>query len=164
MLSGLEFGTPLWLLAALAGPLLIAAGIWRERRGGAVLFPSAGRLRHIRSSWRTRLRHLPLVLLGLGVSLAAVALARPQKGTLRENVTTQGIDIIVSLDVSGSMAAQDFQPHNRLAVAKKVVSDFVEKRTADRIGLVVFAGRSLTKSPPTTDSAVLLRQLDDVQL
>ena len=83
---------------------------------------------------------------------------------MREDVTTQGVDIMVALDVSGSMAAEDFQPRNRLAVAKEVVADFVQRRRSDRIGLVVFAGKSLTKSPPTTDAAVLLRQLDDVQL
>jgi Ca-activated chloride channel family protein len=94
----------------------------------------------------------------------AIALARPQHGSLKEDVTTRGIDIVVALDVSGSMAAEDFQPRNRLAVAKEVVAEFVKRRTTDRIGLVVFAGKSLTKSPPTSDSAVLLRQLDDVRL
>jgi Ca-activated chloride channel family protein len=94
----------------------------------------------------------------------ALALARPQHGTLREDVTTRGVDIVVALDVSGTMAAGDFQPRNRLEVAKEVVADFVKRRTTDRVGLVVFAGRSLTKSPPTTDTAVLLRQLDDVHL
>jgi Ca-activated chloride channel family protein len=94
----------------------------------------------------------------------AVALARPQHGSLKEDVTTRGVDIVVALDVSGSMAAEDFQPRNRLAVAKEVVAEFVKRRTTDRIGLVVFAGKSLTKSPPTSDSAVLLRQLDDVRL
>jgi len=70
----------------------------------------------------------------------------------------------VALDVSGSMAAEDFQPKNRIEVAKEVVAEFVGRRKSDRVGLVVFAGRSLTKSPPTTDTAVLLRQLDDVKL
>ena len=93
-----------------------------------------------------------------------LALARPQHGSLREDVTTQGVDIVVALDVSGSMAAEDFQPKNRLEVAKEVVAEFVGRRKSDRLGLVVFAGRSLTKSPPTTDTAVLLRQLDDVKL
>ena len=79
-------------------------------------------------------------------------------------MTTQGVDIVVALDVSGSMAAQDFQPRNRLSVAKDVVATFVQRRSQDRVGLVIFAGRSLTKSPPTTDTAVLLRQLDDVRL
>jgi Ca-activated chloride channel family protein len=163
-LSGYLFADPLWLLAAPLGPLLLLAAFWRERHGGAVFFPSAGRLRHVRSGWRTRLRHLPVGLVAAGVSVGAVALARPQKGSLRENVSTQGVDIVVALDVSGSMAAEDFQPRNRLAVAKDVVSEFVKRRTSDRIGLVAFAGRSLTKAPPTTDSAVLLAQLEDVQL
>jgi Ca-activated chloride channel family protein len=164
MLNGFQFADPHWLWALLLGPLVVAASLWRNRHGGAVLFPTAGRLAHVPRSWRTRLRHLPVLSCGLGLCLVALALARPQKGTAHENVTTQGIDIVVALDVSGSMAAEDFQPRNRLAVAKEVVSDFVRRRTTDRVGLVVFAGRSLTKAPPTTDSAVLLRQLDDVQL
>jgi Ca-activated chloride channel family protein len=111
-----------------------------------------------------RLRYAPLVLASLAIVAAAVALARPQHGSLRENVTTRGVDVVVALDVSGSMAAEDFQPRNRLTVAKDVVAEFVKRRTTDRVGLIVFAGRSLTKSPPTTDTAVLLRQLDDVRL
>jgi Ca-activated chloride channel family protein len=98
------------------------------------------------------------------MSVGAAALARPQKGSLRESVTTRGVDIVVALDVSGSMAAEDFQPRNRLEVAKSVVADFVGRRATDRVGLVLFAGQSLTKVPPTTDQSVLLRQLDDVRL
>jgi Ca-activated chloride channel homolog len=164
MFSGYQLADPLWLWAALLGPAIVVAAFWRERRGGAVVYPASGRLDTLRASWRVQFRHAPVVLAGLGLSLCAIALARPQHGTLRENVSTQGVDIVVALDVSGSMAAEDFQPKNRLAVAKDVVSDFVRRRTTDRVGLVVFAGRSLTKSPPTTDGAVLLRQLDDVQL
>jgi Ca-activated chloride channel family protein len=74
------------------------------------------------------------------------------------------VDIVVALDVSGSMAAEDFQPRNRLEVAKDVVAGFVKRRTQDRVGLVIFAGQSLTKAPPTTDTAVLLHQLEDVRL
>jgi Ca-activated chloride channel family protein len=118
----------------------------------------------VRPGWRVRVRHAPAVLAALGIVAGAVALARPQHGTLREDVTTRGVDIVVVLDVSGTMAAEDFQPRNRIEVAKEVVAEFVKRRTSDRVGLVVFAGRSLTKSPPTTDTAVLLRQLDDVRL
>jgi Ca-activated chloride channel family protein len=123
-----------------------------------------GRARALPRGWRTRLRHAPLALAAGAIVAGAIALARPQWGSVREDVTTSGVDIVVSLDVSGSMAAEDFQPRNRLAVAKQVVADFVQKRTTDRVGLVIFAGQSLTKSPPTTDTAVLLRQLDDVRL
>src|SRR6185503_8625548 len=108
-------------------------------------------------------RWAPVALAALGLAAGAAALARPQEGTLREQVTTRGVDIVVALDVSGSMAAEDFQPRNRLEVAKEVVAEFVRRRADDRVGLVVFAGRSLTKSPPTSDTSVLLRQLDDVR-
>lgn len=165
MFSGLELANPLWLWASVLGPLIVLASVLRERHGGgAIVFPAGGRLASIRSGWRARLRRLPVLLAALGIVLSSVAMARPQKGSLRENVTTQGVDIVIALDISGSMAAEDFQPRNRIAVAKEVVADFVRRRTSDRIGLVIFAGKSLTKAPPTTDTAVLLRQLDDVQL
>jgi Ca-activated chloride channel homolog len=164
--AGFRFQDPAWLWLALAGPLALLA-LWlreRDRQAQAILFPGASRLRRVRPGRRARLRHLPAVLAALAIVSGAVALARPQHGTLRENVTTQGVDIVVALDVSGSMAAQDFQPRNRLEVAKEVVAAFVRRRVDDRLGLVIFAGRSLTKSPPTADAAVLLRQLDDVRL
>jgi Ca-activated chloride channel family protein len=163
-LQGFRFADPLWLLVALAAPLLVWITLLRERRGHSIAFPGLARVDGIRPGWRTRLRHAPLVLTALGVVAASLALARPQWGSVREDVTTRGVDIVVSLDVSGSMAAEDFQPRNRLAVAKQVVADFVQRRTTDRVGLVIFAGQSLTKSPPTTDTAVLLRQLEDVRL
>ncbi|HPC82902.1 MAG TPA: VWA domain-containing protein [Thermoanaerobaculaceae bacterium] len=163
-LHGFRFQEPLWLLAALAGVLVVLAAVWRERQGCAVALPGLATRSRLPATWRVRLRFLPAVLAGLGLALAAVALARPQHGSLRQNVTTEGIDIVVALDVSGSMAAEDFQPRNRLEVAKKVVSDFVQRRTQDRVGLVVFAAKALTKAPPTTDTALLLRQLDDVRL
>ena len=162
--AGLRFQDPAWLLVALVAPLLLAATFWREREGKAVAFPGAARLARLRPGWRVRLRHAPAVLAALALVAGAAALARPQHGTLREDVTTRGVDIVVALDVSGSMAAEDFQPRNRLAVAKEVVAEFVKRRTSDRVGLVIFAARSITKSPPTTDTAVLLRQLDDVHL
>ena len=163
--SNLRFQDPLWLWALLAPPLVIAAAWLRERRGARALwFPGLSRARLRNPGLRARLRHLPVVLAALGLAVAVLAQARPQQGSSREDVTTQGIDIVVALDVSGSMRAEDFQPRNRLEVAKDVVGSFVKHRVTDRIGLVVFAGRSLTKAPPTTDTAVLLRQLEDVRL
>jgi Ca-activated chloride channel family protein len=164
--AGFRFQDPAWLWLALAGPLALAAALWRERGGSAAAlsFPGASRLRQVRPGWRVRLRHLPAALAAAGIVTGSLALARPQHGMLRESVTTRGVDIVVALDVSGSMAAEDFQPRNRISVAKDVVATFVRRRLDDRIGLVIFAGRSLTKSPPTTDTAVLLRQLDDVHL
>src|SRR5262245_22060722 len=162
--AGLRFQDPLFLWAALGGPLALAASLWRERHGRAILFPGAGRLAGRPAGWRSRVRHVPIVLAASGLVLCAVALARPQHGAVKDDLTNQGVDIVVACAVSGSMAAEDFQPRNRLEVAKTVVSEFVQRRASDRIGLVIFAGKSLTKSPPTTDSGVLLQQLEDVKL
>jgi Ca-activated chloride channel family protein len=162
-LGGFRFQDPAWLWLALLAPLALLAALRRERSGRAIVFPGASRLRGAPRGGRARLRHAPLVLAALALVSGSAALARPQHGTLREDVTTRGVDIVVALDVSGSMAAQDFQPRNRLAVAKEVVSEFVKRRSTDRVGLVAFAGKSLTKAPPTTDTAVLLRQLEDVR-
>ena len=162
--AGFRFQDPAWLWSALLGPLVVAAAWQRERRGSAILFPGVARLKGRAKGWRVLLRHAPVAAAALGLVAASGALSRPQHGTLKEQVTTRGVDIVVALDISGSMAAEDFQPLNRIAVAKQVVAEFVRRRTTDRIGLVVFAGKSLTKSPPTTDAAVLLRQLDDVNL
>ena len=162
--AGFRFQDPAWLWAALLAPLVVAAALLRERGGKGVVFPGVARLKGRPAGWRVPFRHAPLALAALGLLAGALALARPQHGVLKEDVTTRGVDIVVSLDVSGSMAAEDFQPRNRLVVAKEVVAEFVKRRPDDRIGLVVFAGKSLTKSPPTTDSAVLLRQLEDVRL
>jgi Ca-activated chloride channel family protein len=162
-LDGFRFADPAWLWAMLLGPLALAVALVRERHGRAVVFPGVNAL-GANAGWRTRLRHAPAALFALALVLGAVALARPQWGSVKRDVTTSGVDIVVALDVSGSMAAEDFQPKNRLAVAKQVVADFVERRRSDRVGLVIFAGQSLTKAPPTTDNAVLLRQLEDVRL
>jgi Ca-activated chloride channel family protein len=163
-LLGLRLADPAWLLALVVPALLVLRARRREGEASAVLYPGASRLSPRASGLRARLRHLPLAGALLGLVLGVLALARPQKGFLKETETTQGVDIVVALDVSGSMAAEDFQPKNRLEVARQVVSDFIDRRRRDRIGLVVFAGRSLTKSPPTTDAAILQKQLADVRL
>lgn len=161
--GAVRLAEPLWLLAGLLGPLILLLARLRQRER-VVHFPGVARLARAPRSWRVQLRHLPLLSAALGLMLAAVAQARPQLGWVKEDLSTRGIDIVVALDVSGSMAAEDFQPQNRLEVAKEVVSEFVRRRTQDRVGLVVFGGKSLTKAPPTTDTGVLLRQLDDVKL
>ena len=108
------------------------------------------------------LRHLPLVLCCLAVALLSVALARPQSAEHNSNSTTEGIDIVLSLDVSGSMLARDFTP-DRLGAAKEVASNFIVDRPNDRIGLVVFAGESFTQCPLTTDKRSLLNLLGGVR-
>lgn len=108
----------------------------------------------VRYTMRERLRHLPFVLRMLAVALVVVALARPRSSMKGENVYAEGIDIVLALDISGSMLAEDFQP-NRLEAAKAVAQEFVTGRTNDRIGLVIFSGESFTQCPLTVDYAVL---------
>lgn len=148
-----------WVLLLLALLPILAAVRHRRRAYGALIYSSLPRRVH--GAWRL---HLPFYLRLLALGLLIVAAARPQLGRTIEENLTEGIDIQVVLDISGSMAAEDFQPRNRLAVAKEVMKEFVEKRTGDRIGVVVFAGSSLTKAPLTTDLRMLRSLIDSVAL
>jgi Ca-activated chloride channel family protein len=98
------------------------------------------------------------------IGLVIIGLARPQTGQAREIINGEGVDITLALDISGSMASLDFEPENRLAAAKRVISDFVQERPYDQIGLVVFASDAFNQSPPTTDHNVLLRLLNRIDL
>jgi Ca-activated chloride channel homolog len=114
------------------------------------------------SSWRGQWRSLLPVLRGLAFVSLVVALARPQSFLKNENIQAEGIDIMLTLDMSSSMLAQDFVP-DRLDAAKKVAADFIAKRPYDRIGLVVFAGEAFTQCPLTTDHAVLREFLSKLE-
>jgi Ca-activated chloride channel family protein len=115
-------------------------------------------------SWRVALRPVMIGLRILSMATIIVAVARPQTGQAREIVKGEGVDIALALDISGSMASLDFEPQNRLEAAKAVIGDFVQRRSYDQIGLVVFASNAFSQSPPTTDHNVLLRLLDRVEL
>ncbi|HUF77345.1 MAG TPA: VWA domain-containing protein [Thermoanaerobaculia bacterium] len=153
-----DLADPLWLAPLALLPLLA----WRHHRQAA-----AGALTYSRlpegtaGAWRL---HLPFYLRLAAAALLLVALARPRLGYAWEESTTEGIDIEIVLDVSGSMGAEDFQPKNRLEVAKAVVKDFIAGRTGDRIGLVVFSGSALTQAPLTTDREMLRFLVDSVEI
>jgi len=108
------------------------------------------------------LRHYPILTRTIAFSLLLVALARPQSSMSHEKVETEGIDIIIALDISGSMLAEDFKP-NRLKAAKSVAMDFVSERHNDRIGLVVYSGESFTQCPLTIDHDVLLNLFKEIK-
>lgn len=113
-------------------------------------------------SYKTRLRHVPFICRVLGVGVLILVLARPQSTRSWQNTTTEGLDIILALDISSSMLAQDLKP-NRLEAAKSVASSFINDRRNDNIGLVVFAGESFTQCPLTTDHSILLNLFSKVQ-
>ncbi len=151
----MHFASPyyLWLLALIVP--MIAYYVWRVRQGGAAIQISTveGVLRAPKSM-RYYLRHVPFVLRTAAYALLVVALARPQGIEQNVRTSTEGIDIMLSIDVSGSMLARDFKP-DRITAAKEVAASFISDRVGDRLGLVVFAGEAFTQSPLTTDQSTL---------
>ncbi len=160
-----QFATP-WVLTLLFIIPLLAYVVQRRQarhQTAGLRYANVGLLCH-QHTWRTTLR--PLLTVGrlLAVALLVIGLARPQLAQAKEIVHGEGVDIVITQDISGSMASLDFQPQNRLEAAKAVVNDFISRRTYDRIGLVVFAHEAFNQSPMTTDHAVLDRLLKQVQL
>ena len=156
---GFEFASPkiLWLLLLLI-PLVVYY-IYRSRQGGAaVTVSTTDSVKRAPKTLRYYLRHVPFGLRVVSLSLIIIAIARPQSAEHYTNTTTEGIDIVLAVDVSTSMLAKDFTP-DRLSVAKEVASEFIGDRTGDRIGIVVFAGESFTQSPLTTDQSSLQTML-----
>ena len=142
-----------WLLLLI--PVMTGYYIWMLRKKQVyMVFSGLEAFSGYKKSARQRLRHLPFVLLCLSTACIVVALARPQTSSGGQNVTTEGIDMALALDISPSMLAEDLRP-NRIDAAKKVAVDFIESRPNDRIGLVIFAGESFTQCPITSDHAVL---------
>ncbi|MFR9603436.1 MAG: VWA domain-containing protein [Rikenellaceae bacterium] len=151
----MHFANPylLWLLLIVVP--IVAHYIYMLRRGGASInISTVEGVRHAPRTFRYWLRHLPIILRVGAIATMIVAVARPQ--TIEESRTSssEGIDIVMALDVSGSMLARDFEP-DRITAAKGVASSFVGDRYGDRIGLVVFAGEAFTQSPLTTDQGTL---------
>ena len=159
----ITFAHPWYLLGLVAVPLLAAWYAWRYRKQEAALQHSdIAVFTGIGKSLRARLRWLPYALRCVAVGAMIVALARPQSHLSRQEMTVEGIDIVIATDISGSMLAEDFKP-NRLEAAKKVAADFIEGRKNDRMGLVVFAGEAFTQVPLTIDHRVLLQQLGSLK-
>lgn len=149
-----RFAEPGFLLLLLAIPLL-AFWQWRRRRHApSVLYAdAAGWIGG--SSWRVHADRFLRLIPWVALAALIVALARPQSGTREVEVRSEGIDIVTVIDASGSMRAEDFQPNNRLYVAKEVAKQFVQGRPGDRIGVVVFAGEAFTQCPLTLDHVVV---------
>ncbi len=156
MPTELVFHNPkvLWLLLAI--PILIAWSIFERRKRAVFRFSAVDGFSSHRRGWRAYLTEVLPVLRMAAVALAVVALARSQERDEKaRDLSVEGIDIVLALDLSTSMEAGDFRPYNRIYVAKEVLTEFLDSRTNDRIGLVVFAGVAYTQSPLTLDYAVL---------
>lgn len=157
----ITFSQPWFFLLLLLVPVLIwwYATKNNQRQGAIVLSDiSASGL----GSWKTALRHIPFVCRLLAIVFIIAALARPQTMFEEQNAEGEGVDIVLCIDVSGSMTAQDLTP-NRLEAAKNVAIDFVNKRLTDRIAVVIFSGESFTQCPLTTDHRVLVSAIENIR-
>lgn len=158
MLGEIVFANKYLLWFLLAIPLLTAWYVWKHRqRYASIRYTHTGILSMEKPGLRARMIHLPFIIRMLVVALIITALARPQSTSHTQNMTIEGIDIVVALDISGSMLAEDFRP-NRLESAKQTALSFIDMRPGDRIGVTVFSGESFTLSPLTTDH-ILLKEL-----
>ena len=160
-----RFADPLYLILLLILPAMVW---WYVRglrgRGAKIRYSDVGLLKNLTPTLRQRLRHGVFVLRVLAVAAFILALARPQSSSKEEEISTEGVDIVLAMDVSSSMLAEDFKPNNRLTAAKVVAREFIKGRKNDRLGMVVFAGESFTQCPLTLDYGVLLELLDQVKV
>ena len=163
LFKGIEFAHPgfFWLL--LIVPLMIGWYVWREQLLQGTLSVSAVKAFSLpKNSIIPKLRHSGIALRSLAIIALIFALARPQSSLSWQNSTTEGIDIVIASDISGSMLAEDFQP-NRLEAGKNIAIDFIKNRPDDRIGLVIFSGESFTQCPLTIDHDVLINLYQDIK-
>jgi Ca-activated chloride channel homolog len=159
-----RFEDPLALLLLFALPVVGWVRFRAEgRRTGAIRFSAVSAARTASGAARGWVHHVPGALRTLALTAMIVALARPQTGMTSEDIRTQGIDIVLALDVSSSMLAEDLEP-NRLEAAKTVAADFVAGRGNDRIGLVAFAGKAFTQAPLTLDYGVVTTLLGELEI
>ena len=154
-LKTIHFANPnlLWLLLSI--PVLLGYYIWRNKKEKAAFsYSSLEAFNQVPVSIKISLRHSLIALRLTAIGLIIVALARPQNRSSFKDVQTEGIDIVLAMDISSSMLAQDFKP-NRIEASKQIAMEFIDGRPNDRIGLVIFSGESFTQCPLTTDHAVI---------
>jgi Ca-activated chloride channel family protein len=162
-MNGIKFAEPLYLYLLVLVPVIIAFYILKQQNTFASLrMPGLQPFKNTGSTFRNYLRHILFALRAAAITLLIIILARPQKSDNFQDISTEGIDIILALDISGSMLARDFKP-DRLEASKNVATEFVSGRPYDRIGLVVFSGESFTQCPLTTDHAVLINLMHEIQ-
>lgn len=158
----ITFAQPLFFLLFALIPLLIYWKLYRGKMQTAAIPVSTTKGLSQSSSWKNALFNLPFLLRVLSLSCIIIALARPQLRFDEQQTEGEGVDIVLCIDVSGSMTAQDFTP-NRMEAAKRVAEEFVDHRATDRIAIVIFSGESFTQCPLTTDHYVLKSQIEQIR-
>ncbi len=163
MINNIEFANPGFLYLLILIPLM---GLWYwyklKRNNADIQISNTESFKQTRKSFRQYLYHSLFVFRIIIIALLIIVMARPQSSLSRQDVTIEGIDIIMALDVSSSMLAQDLKP-DRLEAAKAVAIDFIAGRPDDRIGLVIFSGETFTQAPLTTDHRVIKNLFKDIK-
>jgi Ca-activated chloride channel family protein len=161
----MTFENPQFLLLLLLIPVLVYWYLKRNRiRSGTLRYSNLDSVKTVQKlSKKAKYRHIPFAVRLFVISLLIVGFARPQSSHTEEEIITEGVDIVLALDISSSMLAEDFKPNNRLEAAKLVAADFIRGRSNDRIGMVVFAAKSFTQCPLTLDYGILLNFLDEIE-
>ena len=158
----LSFAHPYFFALLALIPLMIWWQLQSKKKDSpAFRLTTISGISNVRHTWRVRYRPVLFVLRIIGLAALVVALARPRSSNVTETIDSDGIDIVIALDVSGSMLAEDFKP-NRIEAAKEAAMNFIDQRPTDRIGLVIFSGESFTMCPITIDHNVLKEQLSNV--
>ncbi|NND71849.1 MAG: VWA domain-containing protein [Rhodothermales bacterium] len=159
----MEFGQPYWFLLLLLLPALAALEWYRSRSYTGMRYSSTASAAGVARTFWSQMRVLPTLLRVAGLVLIIMALARPRLTNVSLERFAEGVDIMMVLDTSTSMRAQDFKP-NRFEAAREVGKDFIDGRTSDRVGLVVFAAKAYTQTPLTLDYEFLKRMMDEVDV
>lgn len=161
----MEYANPQWFWALIIIPVLIGIYLYRffARKRTTFAFSSLYLMGNLPGNWRAHLHWFSALFLWLGITLLIVALARPQERLTTVERSAEGIDIVLVMDMSTSMRAEDLKP-NRFEAAREVAKAFVDKRESDRIGLVTFAMQSFTVVPPTLDYRLLKNLVDDLEM
>ncbi|RKY86971.1 aerotolerance regulator BatA, partial [candidate division KSB1 bacterium] len=161
----MRFADPWFLFFLLLVPVVV---YWyfskRPKLGGTIKFPSIDGIKKVGFTRYRHFFHIPFLFRTGVIILLILSLSRPQSRSKQEELLTEGIDIVICIDISSSMLAEDFKPRNRLEAAKLVAADFIKGRKNDRIGMVVFAGRSYTQCPLTLDYGILIKFLEEIKI
>ena len=162
----LRFANPEFLGLLVLLPLFVYWYLKKNpKRGGTLTYSNLRLVKNVKKHTSKRnYRHLIFSLRLVALALLIVCFARPQAGHTEEEILTEGVDIVLALDISSSMLAEDFKPNNRLEAAKLVAADFIGGRTNDRIGMVVFAAKSFTQCPLTLDYGILLNFIEEIEI
>lgn len=161
----MEFADPYWFWALIIVPVLAGLYVYRFFTGkqASLSFSSLELMRDLPGNWKAHIHWLQTTLIWGGLICLIIALARPQERLTTVERNAEGIDIVMVLDMSTSMLAEDLKP-NRFEAARQVAKDFIDKRETDRIGLVTFAMKSFTVVPPTLDYRLLKQLIDDLEM